>query len=1058
LIVNEPGESIREWVMRLLRKAAVHRNVREKSSSRRCVNTYLPNFKRFSSPCMRLLPSLALLILPGLASALPTEPTKPMPRVSKGFLENKGQVVDQEHRPNAAVRYLWEGSGYKVQLRHTGFSYDHYQLEGKPREEDTDAPRMHPDTAAPAPVVMHLHRVDMELLGMNMGYGVETLDQLPGHFNFYTAGTPYGGATHVQHYGRVRYTEVYPGIDIEFVLDREHGFKYNVIARPGADLGAVRMRITGPLEQHVEHGEVVMQTRFGEVREAVPHSYWRTPAGEVPVEVGFVDLGDDTYGLKAASAAPTSATLVVDPQPEVLWATWFGDSGADEQTAMAVLPNGGIVLAGYTWSVGLGSAGTMQPDLSGSGVQEDGLMVCFDANGGFEWATYVGGTEFDGIYDAAAVGNDEIIAMGMSQSPDLQHLDSAMVNPDNSTQGLKIHAYHIDGTLANGSTMFGGYGQDTYQRILNTTAGYYVIGTTAITNLGTPGTVNPLGPGYFIRLYDLNSIAQWTTYVPYMPLLQASVNSSGEVWMALDYSFGILKNNGTVLTTHPFPLGTTQASELLALDNGKAVFAAGASLSIAVTPNALQGIPHPQQPQNYCLWVVDSLNNLEYFSFWGKWVRGMAKAEQNNFITNTFNPLIPTLATPFCDTIGQTLLTKFNENYLREWSAYIGNAGTDESLVMDANGVIWASFNLSEWTDSTSFQPEPDSLGFEEFSVAKIQPCTSGPLPALGPVTGAISACSNTPVTYSLAPVPGVNYYFWQPPPAGSVVSGQGTTTAQIRLGTIPGFVRVMAMDSCGIGPVSSIAVGPYPVAQVSIAPAASPAYLCPNDSLHFTATANGTVLWSNGATGNSMWTQTPGNFSATVTTMNGCTATSSITNVQVPNVPQIQVNGPAVANDDDTLTYTVGAGFNDISTTWFISGGVFAFQGTLIVNAHWTTPGLGYVAVHRVNQHNCDVYDTLFVQVNSTIGIQEQALVPLQVYPNPASTQVTVVPGGQWRPGMRYAVLNALGQEVLSGAFPASGVQPVELSTRCLSAGVYTLRTTLDGRTDAVVRLVVER
>jgi hypothetical protein len=191
---------------------------------------------------------------------------------------------------------------------------------------------------------------------------------------------------------------------------------------------------------------------------------------------------------------------------------------------------------------------------------------------------------------------------------------------------------------------------------------------------------------------------------------------------------------------------------------------------------------------------------------------------------------------------------------------------------------------------------------------------------------------------------------------------------------------------------------------------------------------------------------------------MNGCTATSSITNVQVPNVPQIQVNGPAVANDDDTLTYTVGAGFNDISTTWFISGGVFAFQGTLIVNAHWTTPGLGYVAVHRVNQHNCDVYDTLFVQVNSTIGIQEQALVPLQVYPNPASTQVTVVPGGQWRPGMRYAVLNALGQEVLFGALPASGGQPVELSSRSLSAGVYTLQTTLDGKTDAVIRLVVER
>jgi hypothetical protein len=33
-----------------------------------------------------------------------------------------------------------------------------------------------------------------------------------------------------------------------------------------------------------------------------------------------------------------------------------------------------------------------------------------------------------------------------------------------------------------------------------------------------------------------------------------------------------------------------------------------------------------------------------------------------------------------------------------------------------------------------------------------------------------------------------------------------------------------------------------------------------------------------------------------------------------------------------------------------------------------------------------------------------------------------------------------------------------VELSSRSLSAGVYTLRTTLDGKTDAVIRLVVER
>ena len=103
-------------------------------------------------------------------------------------------------------------------------------------------------------------------------------------------------------------------------------------------------------------------------------------------------------------------------------------------------------------------------------------------------------------------------------------------------------------------------------------------------------------------------------------------------------------------------------------------------------------------------------------------------------------------------------------------------------------------------------------------------------------------------------------------------------------------------------------------------------------------------------------------------------------------------------------------------------------------------------------------LYDTLCVQVSGTIGIQEQALVPLQVYPDPANAQVSLVPGGTWRPGIRYVVLNTLRQALLAGVLPTSGGQPVELSTGSLSAGVCNLRTTLEGKTDAVIRLVVWR
>ena len=43
-----------------------------------------------------------------------------------GFIENKGQIIDQNHKPNPAVLYLLNTPGMNVQLRKGGFSYDLY--------------------------------------------------------------------------------------------------------------------------------------------------------------------------------------------------------------------------------------------------------------------------------------------------------------------------------------------------------------------------------------------------------------------------------------------------------------------------------------------------------------------------------------------------------------------------------------------------------------------------------------------------------------------------------------------------------------------------------------------------------------------------------------------------------------------------------------------------------------------------------------------------------------------------------------------------------------------
>ena len=48
------------------------------------------------------------------------------PKFENGFVKNMGQILDQDGKPNPAVKYLWNGNGLNVQLRADGFSYDTY--------------------------------------------------------------------------------------------------------------------------------------------------------------------------------------------------------------------------------------------------------------------------------------------------------------------------------------------------------------------------------------------------------------------------------------------------------------------------------------------------------------------------------------------------------------------------------------------------------------------------------------------------------------------------------------------------------------------------------------------------------------------------------------------------------------------------------------------------------------------------------------------------------------------------------------------------------------------
>ncbi|HAO08454.1 MAG TPA: hypothetical protein DCQ50_16065, partial [Chryseobacterium sp.] len=97
------------------------------------------------------------------------------------FYENKGQIVDQDGKENASVKYLFHSAGLNVQLRSNGFSYDVYQIE-KTDENNTIKKDLSHESER---FKYKYHRVDIDLINSNLDTKIISEGQSPDFENFY---------------------------------------------------------------------------------------------------------------------------------------------------------------------------------------------------------------------------------------------------------------------------------------------------------------------------------------------------------------------------------------------------------------------------------------------------------------------------------------------------------------------------------------------------------------------------------------------------------------------------------------------------------------------------------------------------------------------------------------------------------------------------------------------------------------------------------------------------------------------------------------------------------
>ena len=319
-----------------------------------------------------------------------------------GFQENKGQVRNQDGLPRPDVRYLFhDGNGYKVHLRNSGFSYEAWRLlNAEEVEADRKRKPGSPEAFSGVSARYDVHRVDVNLVGANPNARTSAEGRSPSFENF-------PAAPEVYKYQKVRYHQVYAGIDLVFYVNQSGAVEYDFVVAPGADVSQIKLEYQGANGLHLAENGLSMTTAFGSIEEGKIVSWNESATGAKKSAAVRPTLSGNLMTFEALDYDRTQ-TLVIDPVTKI-WGTYFGGDAFDFPRASAKYSNF-IYLVGTTESAaGIATSGAHQSVYGGNA---DVYLAKFNADGVLVWATYFGDAAgYDDGYGVAVnpIGGDVFI-------------------------------------------------------------------------------------------------------------------------------------------------------------------------------------------------------------------------------------------------------------------------------------------------------------------------------------------------------------------------------------------------------------------------------------------------------------------------------------------------------------------------------------------------------------------------------------------------------------------------------------------------------------------------
>jgi hypothetical protein len=333
------------------------------------------------------------------------------------FEANQGQTASE-------VKFLARGPRYGLfltptdavlTLRKTNDAKTplHRRDVGKGQDHPASADR---SQGAPGslPVILHI-----KLVGANPHPTIVGMDALPGKVNYLRGNDPKRWRTNIPTYRRVKYAQVYPGIDLVYYGNPQQ-LEHDFIVAPGAKPSGIAMDISGAGKASIDaKGDLVLKSHASGILLKKPVMYQEVNGRRRDIAGGYVLKDGQRVGFRVGVYDATKP-LVIDPV--LVYSTYLGGSGTDAAYGVAVDTAGNAYVTGWTESSDFPLAGNpVQSTLGGDSdlFDSDVFVAKLDAAGGaLVYSTYLGGSSTDYGYGIAVNTAGNAYVTGFTYSSD----------------------------------------------------------------------------------------------------------------------------------------------------------------------------------------------------------------------------------------------------------------------------------------------------------------------------------------------------------------------------------------------------------------------------------------------------------------------------------------------------------------------------------------------------------------------------------------------------------------------------------------------------------------